>query len=1213
MNAGQETYMNIYGTSAEASHSSEFVHPQLFLSAENLRECHPHVSQASVTKRRFRIAAIALAVFAMLLYSDQCFAQSTFGSIRGVVQDVSGAAIPGAQVTLHSIDENTDRTATSDDSGNYALENVKAGQYSLRAAHDGFADTQLGGITLTARQDLRFTLAMQIAAQSTTVQVEASSADMNTENATLGDMKSTEQIGQLPLNSRAATTSPIAALATSANVQQDSQGNFAIGGATTNMIGFSVDGISTVNIFQSSVSLAAGAAGANPYPSSEGISELKVTAFNNNAEFSQVGDVTFTTKAGTNNYHGSLFEYLQNDALNANTYNFAQKAPMRFNTFGASLGGPLVVPHLYDGHNKTFFFLDYEGNRRSTSQAEQYAVPTANERAGDLSELASTIPVNTANPNCPSNAGCLINPATGSLSTGRPFANYQIPAATLAQPASKAAQTLLNNYYPLPNATNLAGGLNYQALIPVPSSTNGIDGRVDYTINEKQQVYSRYNWKNMVVNTVNPLLPNDVDTEHDRSFLISHNYTITNQLVNEFRFGFTHTILAPYFSIEGAAAINQLGLQGIDVSHHPTDGGFPSIVFSDGTNFTSIGRDHVGPTQSSTNELADNITWTHGKHTIRGGIDIRWVRFAVPEIETPSDDYGLFTFNQNIFTGSSFGDLLLGLPNTTYFATTGPRNNAGGPQYGFYGQDEWQINNQLTLNFGLRWEILPPFVDVNGQQANFDPTTNAIIVNDNLYRRDGGPVTAFLQSFNACNAAPDGWSAPADAGYVSSPSMPCTKVVSNTDEGLPKGLRQTYPFNVDPRLSLAYRPFGSDKTVFRAGFGIFTVTALGQLQNNNESNPTSSIFFHTNPSTTGTPTFAFPQVATAGTGGQGQIGGGVIEQATDPHYRDAQVAQWNVTLERQLTSNTTARISYVGMSSYRLNVTVNWNQLQPSTISPNPNPIPYPNWGVLYSTENLGHQNYQAMELQATQRTGHGLTYQANYTWAHDLSDAQGDAPTAFQGETRYGLADENRFDINANRGNVVGTRRQRFLLTGTYELPFGKGRQWSSGSSIINNVFGGWNVNTITLLETGPYMTPTMSVSEDQTNTDPAAMGTTAVRPDRIGNPIPSHRTNAAYFNINAFAPPPVNAGRVGNASVGSLEGPGTIAVNAGLAKTTHISESVNLRFEATFTNVLNHTNFAPPSTDISTAASFGALTAAQSAESAGNRTGQVALRLDF
>ena len=1160
---------------------------------------------------RFRTAGIVIAVLAAFLCSSRCFGQSTFGSIRGDVQDASGAAIPDVRVTLHSLDENTDRVVTSDAAGGYTLENVKAGKYKIVAQLTGFADTIVDGISLAARQDLRFTLTMQVASQATTVEVTAAGGEINTENATLVHSLTTREIGQLPLNFRATTTSPLAALAASSDVQQDSAGNFEVGGATTDMIGFSVDGISTVNIWESGVSLAAGAEGANPYPSSEGISELKVTAFDNNAEFSQVADVTFTTKPGTNQFHGSLFEYLQNDALNANVYSFAQKSPERFNTFGGSLGGPILIPHFYNGHNKTFFFFDYEGNRKSTSVAEQYDVPTALDRTGNLSDLASTIPVNSSNRNCPVTAGCLVNPATGSLTNGQPFANYQITS-----PLNQSALTLLNDYYPLPNATNLGGGLNYQTLVPVPSSTNGLDGRIDQVISSKQQMFVRYNWKNLLVNTVNPLLPNDVDTEHDRSFLVSHNYAFSPTLLNEFRFGFTHTILSPAFPIEGAQAISQLGLQGVNLTTHPTNGGFPSIVFSDGTNFTPIGRDIVGPTLSSTYELADNLTWTHGKHTIRGGVDIRWVRFQVPEIETPSDDYGLFTFNQSIFTGSSFGDFLLGMPNTTYFAVTGPTNDAGGPQYGFYAQDEWQVNQRLTVNYGLRWEILPPFVDVNGQQANFDPRTNAIIVNDNLYHRDGGPVLAFLQSFNACNAAPPGWSAPADVGYTPSSSLPCTKVVSNEEEGLPKGLRQTYMRNLDPRISFAYRPFGNDNTVLRAGFGIFTVTALGQLQNNNESDPTASVFTYTNINASGTPSFAFPAVAPPGVAGTVPIGGGEIEAATDPRYRDAQVAQWNVTVERELTSNTAVRASYAGMNSYRLNVSVNLNQPLPTTVpapQPNPNPVPFPNWGTIFSTNNLGHQNYQALQLQATHRTGRGLSYQANYAWAHDISDAQGDAPTTFQGETRYGLADEDRFNINGNRGNVVGTRRHRFLLTGTYELPYGRGRQWSSRSPVIDNILGGWNVNTITLLESGPYLTPTMSVADDQTNTDPAAAGVSVVRPDRIGNPIPKNRTNANYFNIAAFAPPPLGAGRVGDAGVGSLEGPGTIAVAAGLAKVIPIHDNVKLRFESTFTNVLNHTNFASPQTDISSPTSFGALTTAQTAESAGNRTGQVALRLDF
>jgi hypothetical protein len=1154
------------------------------IAASSKKSSELSLSHRSQTVRTRYLTVVFAVLFALLwVSSSRLEAQSTFGSIRGTVQDSSGASIPDTQITLHSIDENTDRTVTSDATGTYAFENVLANRYSIRARHDGFTETMVSGITLAARQDLRYTIQMKISEQATTVEV-ISSAQINTENGVIGDSKGTGDIGQLPLNFRASTTSPLAALATSSNVQQDSQGNIAIGGATSNMVGFSVDGISTTNVFNS-------AAGANPYPSPEGIAELKVTAFNNNAEFSQVGDVTFTSRGGTNNFHGSLFEYLQNNALDARVFNFAQKAPKHFNTFGGSIGGPLSIPHVYDGHNKTFFFFDYEGNRRRASQAEQYTVPTALERTGNLSELAPTLP-----------GAATGNPVLRNPSTGQPYPNFTIPNV------SPFATALLNKYYPLPNLPTTLGGVNYQTLVPIPSNTDGFDARIDQVITSKQQVYARFNRKNLTVNVVNPLLPNDVDSEHDRSFLVSHNYVISSRLLNEFRYGFTDTILSPNFGIEGAAALQGLNLQvggnqGVNVSNHPTDQGFPSIFFSDGTNFTPIGRDHVGPTQSTTKQIADNITYTRGRHTIRAGVDIRWVRFAVPEIETPSDDYGLFTFNQNTFTGSSFGDLLLGAPNTTYFAVTGPRDNAGGMQTGIYGQDQWQVNDRLTVNFGLRWELLPPFVDKNGIAANFDPNYSgqgangqgAIIINDFGLKT----APAFLASFNACGLSG------VNPNYN---AATCTPVVTNGQDGLPAGLRQQYLRNFDPRVSVAYRPFKDNKTVVRAGFGIFTVTALGQLQNNLESTPQAAVNLWQN-NNGGTPLFTFPQVTPPGAGLQ--FGGGIFEQGVDPHYRDAQSAQWNLTVERELTSNTSFRISYVGMNSYRLNVTENLNQSKPTT-STTPNPVPFQNWGVIYSTYNLGKQNYQGLELEATHRMAHGLSYKANYTWAHNISDAQGDAPTAFQGETRYGLADLNRFDVNANRGNVVGTRRHRFLVTGTYELPFGKDRQWLNSSPVVGGILGGWNVNTITLLETGPYLTPTDSVTADQTNTNPAAAGS-IVRPDQIGNPIPVNRSPSNYFNFSAFAHTPLNAGRVGNAGVGTLEAPGTIAVSAGLAKIIAVRENWRLRFESTFTNVLNHTNYAPPVTNISNQASFGVLTAAQTAENAGNRTGQIALRVEF
>jgi hypothetical protein len=1118
------------------------------------------------------IRTITLTTILSACFVLQVSGQSTFGDLRGVTRDPSGLPLPGASVTVHSLDENTDRKVTSSEDGGFLVENLKPGHYQLSASREGFRDSSAVEIELSARQSLRIDLTVALESQSQTIRVDAASEQVNTENGAISDAKVTSDIVQLPLNFRAVTTSPLASLSTSANVEQDSQGNVAVGGATPSMIGYSVDGISTANVWTST-------AGTNPYPSSEGIAELKITAFNNNAEFAQLADVTFTTKSGTNALHGSAFEYLQNDALDATVLNFGIKAPKRFNTFGGSLGGPVVIPKLYNGHNKTFFFIDYEGNRKTLSQAEQYLVPTAAERAGNLNGLG--LPSNT-----------LIDPLSG-----QPFPNNTIPLTRL----SSSSLALLNNYYPLPNVAG--NGYNYENLQPIPSSTNGFDVRVDQTINSKQQVYARFNWKNVLSNAVNPLLPNDVDNEQDRSFLVSHNYVISPNLLNEFRFGFTHTLFSPNFPIEGAAAIAQLGLQGVDLSTQPTGAGFPSVNFSDGTGFTPIGRDIVGSTLSSTNQMTDNITYTRGRHTFRAGADLRWVRLAVPELETPSDDYGLFTFNQNVFTGSAFGDLLLGLPNTSYFAVTGPQDNAGALQSGFYGQDEWRVNDRLTVNLGLRWELQPPFVEEHGYQANFDPLTNSIIIPDVL-AKGPGPVLGFLQSFNACSLP------------VPDMSLPCTNVVSSSQSGFPEGGREFYKHSIDPRISVAYRPFNDNKTVVRAGFGIFTVTSLGQLANDNLSNPEISVHTYQNAiGANGLPLFQWPQ--TIAPSQLVQLGGGTLEQATDPYYRDPQSAQWNVTIERELNSTTALRVSYIGQNSYRLPVTVNLNQVAPSALPYVPSPFvdpraPFQNWGVLYSVENLGFQNYQAMQTEVSHKMGNGLSFQADYTWAHDLSDAQGDAPAAFAGETSYGLAVLDRYAVGLDRGNVEGVRRQRFLLTGSYELPFGKGRRWSSRSRVVNGVLGAWSLNTVTLLESGPYLTPTISPNFDQTNTDPVMDGS-VVRPDLVGNPVPANRTSGNYFNLNAFAPTPMGAARVGNAGVGILEGPGTIAVNGGLSKTMVLREGVRMRFEATFTNALNHTNFAPPATNVSNPSTFGVLDAAQTAEYGGNRTGQLALRLDF
>ncbi len=1094
-------------------------------------------------------------------------AQSTFGSVRGIAQDTSGASIAAANVTLHSNDENTDRVADADASGAFTFENVKAGNYSLHASHAGFADTVISGISLEARQDLRLTVVLNVAALSTTVEVTSDATQINTENATLADSKDNLQMTQLPLNNRATTTSPLGALGLSPNVQTDSSGNIALGGASSSMVNFSVDGISTANVRQNG-------ALQDAYPSQEGIAAVKVTAFNNSAEFSQVGDVTFTTKSGTDQYHGSVFEYLQNQALDADPYGFSGKAPKKFNTFGFSLGGPVSIPHLYNGRDKTFFFADYEGNRRTTAVAQQFEVPTAAERNGDLTGFDATLTT--------------------------PIRNIS-PTATA-----------LLSYIPLPNVVGQPG-YNYENFQSTPARTDGADIRVDQTINAKQSAYARFSRKNITEDAANPFLPNDVDSVHNRSFLLSHTYAITPTLLNEFRYGFTNVTTSVNFPIEGEEALNQLDLTGVNTSQHPYTHAFPTFNFSAGTGLTSIGRDKAGITQSKTTQFSDNLTRTFGKHTVKGGIDIRRVRYFDLESFAPefaSDDFGSFIF-QPTFTGNAFGDFLEGAPTTLNFAVSSPDVGGTATQFSLFAEDEYQLNSRVTLSYGLRWQVLPGFQEDGGNLANFDQRNNSIVVPNALAKyltaqQITASNVAFQQSFNACN--------------LEVTSLPCTHYVTASEDGLPQSLRNTYHGNFQPRIAIAYRPFKDTKTVIHAGFGIFTMTNLGPLSFNNSGNPTSSLHSYSNANTGGanTPLIQFPN--TAPPTSTVQIGGGSLDQGVDPNFRDPQSNQWNLTLEREISSNTSVRASYVGMHTYRLSVTEDLNQIPASTTpyvsGTAANPYvdaraPYQNWFSLASTLNAGEANYHAFEVEATRKMQHGLYYDANYTYAVNQADNQGDAPTAFAGEVNYGLPIADRFHIKQDLGNAEGTRRQRMLLAGVYQLPVGKGRAWMNGGGVKDAFLGGWDLTTVTLLETGPWLTPSISGSADQSNTNVANRGV-VLRPDVVSHNFYAGQSRAHYFNLAAFSPTPAGAGRFGNAGVGILEGPGTSAVSLGVAKGFHVTERVHGRFETTFTNVLNHTNFAAPVTAIDSS-TFGALTGPQTAENAGNRTGQAALRFDF
>ena len=1144
---------------------------------------------------------------AMMLMVPWCGAQSTFGTIVGVVKDPSQSAVASAQLTLTNLDDRSQRNAASDANGGFEFVNLKPAHYELIVHADGFADYRISSMQLDARQSLRFDVALKVATSTQTIEVSSDAGPViNTENGTIGDTKDFAQLTALPVNYRGATTSPLAMLATVPGAQQDANGNVSVGGGLPSQVQYSVDGSSTVNIRQN------GALG-NMNPSSELISEFKVTQFNNNAEFSQIGDVTISTKSGSDQFHGSLFEYIQNDAFDAEVWNSDNKPHKAYNTFGGSLGGPLAIPKLMHGRSKTFFFADFEANRRRFSTPLFLFVPSQAMRQGDFSSVSTP----------------LIDPFTG-----QPYPGNRIPSGSQCTSTqdciSPVATSLLNSYLPAPNinvsAANFGSQSNYLQQTPTPTDTNGFDVRFDRTLTSKQSMFVRWSWKRLTaqsltdaaLNTVNNFLPPDQDSEHNNNLIVSHNYLITNNLVNEARLGVSYWQFQTRFPLPGAAVISSLGLTGLDLGDHPSSGAFPVFNFSDDPgNYSPIGRDKDGITKSQTIQFADNLSWVKGRHTMKFGADVRHVRYQDLESFGGADDFGAFTFDQGVFTGNAFANLLLGLPTKTYVAQSGPDVHAHTIQTGIYAQDEFRVSDRLTLTYGLRWQALPAFVSDLGNLTAFDVGNGGIIIPVGNQPRSG-----FLASINSCNpsdpanpADPCGTPTAADTALgcvpvLGSPAgMPCAPVELANKVGLGAGLRQFYGKNFQPRIGFAYRPFGNNKTVVRGGFGIFTMTNLGQLSFNTTNIDVSVVRTTANSLINGQPAYQFPSARTQDAPGA-VAGTGDFYQNTLTDYRDPQSAQWNFTVERELARDITLRESYVGMNSYRMSQTVDLNQVEPSTISPNPNPKPYPNWGRILSTTNAGHVYYNGLQSELNMRARSGLTFQASHVWAKSLGNVGGDAPTTFNPEIIYGTPVANRFDLSANRGNMAATRRNRFLLSAVYNLPVGQNRQFLSHMNrYAELVAGGWSLSTVSLWETGPYLTPVTSSSFDPGNLNLSYRGSFQ-RPDCVGNGNVANGASGNLFNSTAFDPIP--AGPVGNCGVGILEGPGTTTVAAGLAKTFHVTERMRLRFEGTFTNLFNHPNFAPPPTNV-TSSSFGIVQSVQTAENSGNRTGQFSLRFEF
>lgn len=1103
------------------------------------------------------LSSVMLVTLCVAIVPRGAAAQSTFATLTGTITDQSGAVLPGATVSIIRAATGTERTATTGDTGEFQLPNLDAGLYQLFVRLDGFAETTRQ-IEVLARQVVRADVQMQLAGTAEQVQVTAVTPVIESERPTIERSISGADISRLALNFRATNnTSPIVVATLAQGVQQDRAGSISLGGALPFMTSFSVDGISTQRIRY-------GGPSRELFPSVESIEEFKITTASSNAEFMQAADITTTSKSGANQLHGTAFWFNQNSALGAAnrfTPRDASGDPIKpdinANSFGLSGGGPIV-------RNHAFFFGTYEGARRPNEVTLTQVVPPDAWRAGDLSSAS----------------GSLRNPFTG-----QPFPNNRIPI-------NPVSARLLDSFYAKQNqATGAAiNAPNFIVNAPGDYTVNGTDGRVDYVMSPAQKVFGRLTWKN--VDDRSPSDNNWNTTQGDhfkrtevRQIAAAHSW-IRGMLVNEIRGGWSNTVEKDTYTNapRGADLVKSAGLVGLPGP--PVQGGFPHIEFADGS-FISTGGVKPFNILSRVVQASDSVTWLNGQHTIKAGGDLQYVEYRDQISFFDGEELGRYVFDGS-FSGNAFADFLLGLPRTTGYILPAPDVNPFSTYYAMFAQDTWRPSRKLTVDLGLRYDLRPPMKDRSNQLGNFDPAY------------PGGRVIVSDKAGLAL--VPD----------IVRLSVPHTPFVTAEEAGLPVTLRRTDKNNISPRLGFAWRPSDTGRTVVRGGFGLYTVPLLGSVNYSMVATVTAAAVGFANNLTN---PFVFPNISSAASA-EGALPPGTLDfrRANQIDMRDPRTMQWNATLEHDLGWNTGLRVSYVGSSTKDLIWSPDLNQVPANTLGYDAvkNTRPFLDWNVVTTRANNPRSRYHALGLELNKRLSAGLTLNGSYTLAKHQSDAAGAVPTAFPAENGATTLDYFRGD--ADFGNVSFTRRHRFVSTFLYELPFGRGRRFASSVGRgMDMLVGGWDVTGVTLVQSGPFLTPSFS------NGDPSGTGTTVrgftatQRPDQVHDGNLANPTADVYFDRSAFVPPPNNIGRFGNAQVGSLIGPGTRVFSMTVGKSFAATGASRFRFEMAFSNLFNVENLDIPGSMNVTSGAFGRITQTQTVDQAGPRTIQFSLRYSF
>jgi hypothetical protein len=1146
--------------------------------------------------------------------------QSTFGNIVGTVTDSGSAAIPGATVVLINKGSSARRTEKTNGVGEYSFNILDAGDYEVTVDATGFEKADFAELHLLARETKRVDASLKVGSDVQTVEVSLASVEViTTDTSSLATTKTGEQLVDLPVAIYAhsnGSTSPISTLTTNPGVQTDDSGNLVIAGATPALISITLDGISCVDVENS-----------GPidelFPSFNSISEIRVSETNNNAEYSGVADITTTSRAGTNKYHGGIFENHENTALNAGDPFQGSKTKIIMNDFGGFVGGPVTIPGLYRGKDKTFFFASFEGLRLPRETPLVMSVPSLAMRAGNVVTYLNAPGQNPGDPNVTA-----------------PIYNYDgTPLDPTSLPVSATAAATMNALYPLPNKGDPDSFQNnYAVNFPAPISSNQGDLRLDENFTSKQSAFARVTYKSRSVVTApdpacvgfcvtsgSPLTGGFAQPEVDAGVTLAHTYLLSSNMINEFRAGFNLTKLDTSLNVNSGAVLAATGIQG--VNNPDPVAAVPNMVIN---GFMVSGGGNPSKQRSKVIQLLDNLTLTHGTHTMKFGLDFRRLSDhddnvfgnqrsgqydfnGTSDVGAKIDGYTYNTYidptdptqdQQNTIT-FPFVQFLLGYPDYTVLAdVVNPNMDGVGYAYAGFAQDDWKATPKLTFNFGFRYELHPPLKEIHYDTAAFDSNfvgdgTNGAVVVPNAQ------ALTYTDPLFAQSIAP-------------------TPILTAAQDHLPEKLRYTALGDYGPRVGFAWRPFA--KTVIRGGWGRFIESPLGFSLVSGWSVSASFVPYYYNDfdPVSGAPLLSFPSPFPAD---RSTPGAASFYYAFPIHYKDPSVQQWNLTYERDLGFRTGLRVSYTGSHGANLETMEDLNQVpantvgyydtgtpgQPGYVQGAGDLRPFQDWQVLQSVYNAAVSNYNALSVVVEKQTGNGLSFQSSYVFTRDLSNEGGAAPSSLVGAGGNFLTD--RFHPRLDYGNVVFDRKHRFLTTALYDLPFGKNKKFlAGGGGFVNGLVGGWQVGSVFIWQSGPFLTPYEETDDPAGTNMVNVVGFT--RPDRVsGQPLYTHGTqdgNPLLLNAAAFALPGYNIGRFGNSAVGSVVGPGTVALASSIVKGVSLTEGLTLQVGISAANVLNHRNYEPPNMELDTS-SYGETSELQSAEGTGPRTVQLTARISF